>query len=271
MLNVLFAGASSYLFLWIKSVKEVVVAYIPAILATIAVICGVASNLYCETLQFPQVSGRATLLVGVFSFRTTDAEEIDNETWVDTACQNYGWLDKDLGFDYELDAKARTAMAFAIIAGFVGGIATFFSFVLPCSGNNAYESRSKKLSTVFFVTSVLQGLSLFIHSSSLCNNNPVLQYLESSNSLLRETFGDECEWAAGFRLNITSVVFWILAGLAMKYMGPPNYSAHAESQVQTVTYQQNEDGTISEANVTIVKGAAVHAAIEQPMYEEGKY
>ena len=102
--------------MWIKSVKEVLVAYIPAILATIAVICGVASNVYCETLQFPQVSGRATLLVGVFSFRTTDAEEIDNETWVDTACQNYGWLDKDLGFDYELDAKARTAMAFAIIA-----------------------------------------------------------------------------------------------------------------------------------------------------------
>ena len=233
--------------------------------------CGIASNVYCETLQFPQVSGQATLLVGVFSFRTTDAEEIDSETWVDTACRSYGSLDKDLGFDYELDAKARTAMAFAIFAGFVGGIATFFSFVVPCSGN-AHESRSKQLSTAFFVTSVLQGLSLFVRGSSLCNNNPVLQYLESSNSLLRETFGEECEWGAGYRLNITSVVFWILAGLAMRYMDAPHFSAHAESQSQTVTYQQNADGTITESSVTIVKGAAVEApAIEQPMYEEGKY
>jgi hypothetical protein len=259
------------LFVW-NSVKDLVVGYLPAILATVAVICGVAANVYCETLQFPQVDGQATLLVGLFSYRVRDPDsEVWLDTWVDSSCRSYSYLDSELGFNYDIDAKVRIATGFALMAALVGGIATVFSFLVPCSGGR-YQKASNRLATAFLLASVFQGLSLMIQSSSICTDNPVLQYLESNNQITRESFGEECEGAAGHRLNITSVVFWILAGLAIKYMGAPNFSASEEPQSQTVTYQQNPDGTVSESHVTIVKGAAVEAPVEQEQaIRYGKY
>lgn len=252
--------------------RNCLLAWTPAFFATVAVICGFAANTYCETLQIPQENGDLTLFVGVFSYRTKDSFEFNGETWVYTTCRSYKYLDRELGFDYDIDAKTRTTMAFAIMSAIIGGLATFFCYLLPCMGSPP-EARWKLLGNVFILTCLLQGLSLFIQASSLCDNNPVMQYLEVNRPVIRETFGDGCEWGPGHKLNITSVVFWFVAGLSMKFIPAPQKSRSEEPQMQTVTYQQNPDGTVTETNVTVVKGKAVgdHQAgdVEQPI-DEGK-
>jgi hypothetical protein len=248
------------------SCKERLTAFTPAILATIAVVCGTAGNMYCETMQFPQEDSDAILFAGVWSYRTRSYVEIDNEMWAFTMCQSYGYLDRDLGFDYDLDSKSRTVMAFSIMALFFGGLGVFFSYLAPCA-RGRFASMWKTLGNVFLFTGLLQGLTLLMQSSSLCLDNPVLQIMESQSPSIRETFGDECEWGPGYRLNITSVVFWFLAGLSTYVVSPPQVSASEPTQTQTVTYQRNPDGTVTETDVAIVKGNTV---VEQVVVDEEK-
>jgi len=248
--------------------KKFLWGYDPTILATIALICGVASNVYCETLQFPQVNGDGTIFVGPFSYRirlpiveddySFKSGESDYPEWYSTSCRSY----RSLGDNYEFDSKARMAMVFGIFAAIVGGFATVYSIVLACSGYRSEPRSTKCLSMTFFVTCLFQSLSLLIKGSSLCDNNPVMQYRGEDQGgeglAVMFNFAEECEWAAGYRLNIASVTFWILAGLSMMYMKAPNFSAsYTEPQSQSVTYQQNPDGTASVTIVTVVTGTVI--------------
>lgn len=212
--------------------------------------------MYCETIEFPQEKSDAILYGGVWSYRTSEYTQVGDETWVITTCRSYSYLSRDLNFDYELDARARTTMAFSLMAVFFGGLGVIFAYFYSCMGTVS-EARWKMIGNTFFFTCLLQGLTLFLHTSSLCLDNPVLQYLESGSPTVRETFGDECEWGTGYELNISSVALWFVAGVSTYVFKPPQFSRSEPQQSQTVTYQRNPDGTVEESNVVIVKGEAV--------------
>lgn len=249
------------------SCKARVTAFVPAMLATVAVICGTAGTMYCETVQFPQQNSDAILLAGVWSYRTRAYVQVNDQVWVFNTCQGYNYLDRELGFDYEVDSKTRTVMAFSILALIFGGLSVFLAYLAPCArGGGRLEGVWKKMGNLFLLTSLFQGLTLLMQSSSLCLDNPALQIMESTSPNIRETFGDECEWGAGYRLIITAVVFWILAGASTYMVSPPKLLASEPTQTQTVTYQRNPDGTVTENHVDIVKGNAVVA--EQPIVED---
>merc|ERR1739848_346243 len=72
----------------------------------------------------------------------------------------------------------------------------------------------KCMGFLFLVTSVFQGLNLLIDTSSICVDNPAIQYLEVTNPDLANTFPDSCDRAMGYTLQIVAVVLWALAGLA---------------------------------------------------------
>jgi hypothetical protein len=218
------------------------------------VICGTAANIYCQAVSFTQKDGGAKLYAGVFNYRTKDYVEINEEFWVFNTCQNYRYFDKDLGYDYDLDSKTKTTMAFAIIAPVIGGVTLFFAYLVSCV--TVSEHRWKSIGIIFILTSIFQGITLLILQSSICLNNPVLQVLESERPDIRETFHDECKWEAGFRLNIAAVVFWFFAGFSTFVLPSPVVSRSQPTQTQTVSYQQNADGTVEETNV-VVKGAAI--------------
>jgi hypothetical protein len=222
--------------------------------------------MYCESVQFPQDNSDAVVFAGVWSYRTKNYVEVNGDVWAFTTCRGYNYLDRELGIDYDLDSKARTVMAFSILALFFGGIGVFFSYLAPCSGSR-FSLMWMSLGNAFLFTCILQGLTLLIQNSSICSDNPVMQAMESESPTVRETFADECEWGPGFRLNITSVVFWFLAGMSTKFITPPEVSASEPTQTQTVTYQQNPDGTVAESDVVIVKGNAV---AEQAVNDEEK-
>lgn len=238
----------------------------PAIFATIAITCGMAATTYCETFRFPQNVGPATLNVGLWSYRTKDWIEVDEGTfWVYTTCKSYGALEDNSDFEYDIDSKTRTAMAFAIIAPIIGGITLFWAWIAPCS--NRHQTSWYLFSGIFLLTSIFQALSLMMIGSSICNDNPVLQLLDEEFPLIRSTFDDECEIGPGYRLAITAVVFWAAAGSFPFCVSPPSLLEDTPPQAQTVTYQKDNEGTVEEQNVTVVKGKNVP---EQPVDPESK-
>jgi hypothetical protein len=70
------------------------------------------------------------------------------------------------------------------------------------------------------------------------------------------------EWATGYALNITAVVLWFLAGMSCYIFPAPVVHAERPEQEQTVSYQQNFDGTVTETNV-VIQGKPVNA-VGQP-------
>jgi hypothetical protein len=237
-------------------------------LATVAAVIGTAGNLYCETVSFPQKVGGGTLYAGVFNYRTRDYVAVNDDIWVYTTCNSYNTLDKELGFDYFIDSKTKTTMAFAIMAPVIGGICLVFAYIAPCFTTS--PARWKTLGTIFLLVSILQGITLIILESSICLSNPVLQYLETESPNVRETFPDECERTIGFNLGISAVVFWFLAGVSMYVLPAPVLELRQPPQTQEVTYQQNADGTVEETNVVVVKGAAVPDEQAETAVDESK-
>jgi hypothetical protein len=56
---------------------------------------------------------------------------------------------------------------------------------------------------------------LVLYNSSICTDNPLIQYLESvrGESALLDLLvnPDQCEWGSGYKMNISSVVMWFVA------------------------------------------------------------
>jgi hypothetical protein len=229
--------------------------FIPAFLGTVAAVCGTAANLYCQSVSFPQSTSDGSLDVSPFYYRTKDIVEVFDEQWVVTTCRNYRYLDRELGFDYDLDSKAKTVRAFAIMTPVIGGLGLVYAYLAPCLQTS--PAKWKAMMPIFLIACLFQGITLLILESSICTNNPVVQYLEEENPVVAETLQEGCEKGTGYILNIIGVVFWFLAGISFLVIPAPSSDGREPVQTQTVTYQQNTDGTVEETNVTVVKGANV--------------
>lgn len=235
--------------------------YVPGILAFIAAVIGTAGNIYCETVQFTQQQDTTEPLIlygGVFTYRTND---VSNTPFVsDFSCKSYGNLEDSSGFEYDIDAKTRATMAFSIITPILGGLAVVLACVGPCCTIPA--PKWKAMGAIFILSSIFQGITLLVLESSICLDNPALQYMESLDANLRDTFPDTCEWYTGFYLNIVAVVLWFLAGVAAMVLPAPHVDPRQPQQTQTVTYQSNPDGTVQETSVMVVKGTNVNLPSE---------
>lgn len=64
----------------------------------------------------------------------------------------------------------------------------------------------------FIVAGICQGITLIVLQSNVCLDNPVLQYVELTDPDISETFGDQCEKAAGYTINIVATTLFLLAG-----------------------------------------------------------
>ena len=175
-----------------------------ALFGTTALLCGSFGIISCRTLQFPQKNTDAYISAGAWSYKTQNYALVGDTVWVIDTCRSYKYLDKDLGVPYDLDATSKAVMAFSIIAPILGSLAILAS----CNGKGM-----KPVGVLFLLAGISQGLTLMIQSSSLCSDNPVIQYLEAATNLA-STFEDTCEWGSGFRAAISAVVFWLVAGFA---------------------------------------------------------
>lgn len=235
--------------------------FLPIVLAISALILGTAPSFQCETLQFPQVENDVghVLLVGPFTYRTKYAKEWSDQTFAAQTCRNYGGGRGGLDFDYEKDAKTDTVWAFSIITPIIGLLIIlkgFFQITCGGWGKGGYACMGYS----YLFTAFCQGLVLIVEISSLCYDNPAMQYLEANNAELASTLSGECEICTGFVLQCVAVALWIMAAGATFWVKDPVVVNEYPSQQQQVTYTQNVGGAVEEKNVEIVKGDAV----EQP-------
>jgi len=242
-----------------KSYKDLLSFYVPGILAFFAALFGTAGNLYCETVQFSQESSKLggddgdplIVYAGMWTFRTNDKTSATSLS-AGPICQTYDSLLATEGFDYEIDSTTRLAMAFAIITPILGGLALFLACAGPCC--NVTTSRWRAMGAIFALSGIFQGITLVVLNSSICNHNPVEQYLQEYDATLLETFSSDCKADTGYHLSIAAVALWILAGLAALVLPSPHVDGRQPQVSQAVTYQRDENGNVTETNVVIVKG-----------------
>jgi hypothetical protein len=228
------------------------------VFAAIALLCGAPGNLYCQTFSFTDEneSSSNTVYVGVFSYRTTRAVEIGGNTFYQSYCANYDKLTDDYGYKYDVDSKWKTTKAFAIITVTLGGIFLILGCIAPCF--TLSPGKWMFLGIMFMLLCLFQGLTLLSMDSNICLDNPAANFLEEQSSLGIE-FPEECEWEAGFRLNIASVAMWFAAAVTVFLLPPPKKYPVEPPQTQEVTYQEkvNADGTTTVQEVGVVKGTNV--------------
>jgi len=260
--------------------KTTLQSFAPLVLAILAIILGTVPTLNCETVRFVQTTTATTtttegtglvLLAGPFQYRTQGDWQVASFSSSSTSCRGYGDLDQK----YETDAITKTLWVLSVLTPLLGAaliIKAFFR-VVPGFGGAACSKGGKTcLGILLVAVAILQGLTVFlIPQSSICKDNPSLQYLEALSSDLASTFStttqdndddDEsysCELMAGFFLQVVAAVLWLLAGVVTLFSPEPIIVVHEHRhQEQTVTYTQNiENGTIEEARVAIVKGRPV--------------
>mmetsp|Transcript_14789 Transcript_14789/g.41878 ORF Transcript_14789/g.41878 Transcript_14789/m.41878 type:complete len:257 (+) Transcript_14789:136-906(+) len=231
--------------------------FLPALLGGIAIVIGTAANLHCQTVSISQLDDDGKIYSGVFHFTTKNFDEVyKRQAWCPTDCESYNNFKDDTGFDFDVNAFWRTTKAFAVIGPIVGGIALFGAVIVPCF-QSAFSGRKKWMwfATVLGLAfaGVCQGLTLLILKSSVCENNPILEYLEDGKPDLRTTFADEpeCQWEAGLRMGIAATVFWCLAAI-YGILRPANTKFPPRPvQTQTITYKRNADGTVTKTSVDI--------------------
>jgi hypothetical protein len=241
----------------------------PGIFALFAAILGTAGNLYCETVSFTQADSSSTIYAGAFSYRVKDNNppsglELDSllfRSGTYSSCQSYGYLEDETDFEYDIDGYTRTTMAFAILTAFIGCLTFAYACFGPCI--TARPPKRKVIGVIFLFMCLSQGISLLIIESSICLDNPFLQFLEFYNSGLRDAYPEKCEWYTGFFICIIAVILWLVAGVAALVIPAP-LIPNRHQETQTVTYQRRPDGAVGESNIVVVEGTHLPPAQEEP-------
>jgi hypothetical protein len=247
-----------------------ILAFIPPLIATFALILSIASNFWCDTIAFPplmefadsssnynntsnqnnvtDINGRIPIQsFGPFFLRKIVLTRLSNSPMMMMDYYKESHQCVSLPQSMTFDGKWRTTQAFAIIILIVGTITTIFAWFSPCI--YASTSRWKTIASIFFLCSVFQGFTLFLLSSAACYDNDVI-------NALQPYYSTTCEWTWGARTNIASVILWIVSGFLMLFVIPPPIrEALPPPETQTVSYTKNYDGTVSE--VAVVKGIYV--------------
>ena len=94
-------------------------------------------------------------------------------------CQKYDNLKSKFGYDYDIDETTMATMAFALLTPIIGGLALIYACIGPCCIRPIVPSKWKSLGMIFITMSIFQGLALLVLDSSICNDNPVLQWMDS--------------------------------------------------------------------------------------------
>lgn len=227
------------------------------VFAAIALVFAAIGNLYCETFSFTDENDSANkVYVGVFGYRTKKKVEIGDDTFFYQTCASYDELTDDFGYKYDVDSKWKTTKAFAIMSVTLGAIFLILGCIAPCFALS--PGKWICFGIMFIILCLFQGLTLLSLDSNICLDNPATNFLDEQ-SFLGTEFPEECDWEAGFRLNIASVAMWFAAAVTVFMLPPPKKYPVDPPQTQEVTYQEtvNPDGTTTVQETGVVKGTNV--------------
>lgn len=158
------------------------------------------------------------------------------------------------------DPKWKAAKSFSILAPVLGGVFWVWICFGLCLEMSARLWRI--IGMIFFLTCLLQGLTLLYLPSNGCVNNEFLEIVDEAYPNV--TFSDNCQMAWGAKSAIASSVLWFVAGVTMFIIDPPTKPERGPPETQTVTYTKTAqpDGTEVVTSET-VKGKAIPANVDE--------
>jgi hypothetical protein len=182
-----------------------------------------------SSVKFPSQNDAVDndLYAGAFAYRTKRSYRVNGDVYVRDVCESYDYLEDQYDFDYDVDSKWKTVKAFAIMTPIIGGIVMICS-CFACCVPSVSPSLWKLAGMLFILMSLFQGLTLLIIRSNVCNDNPARNFLtEVSTPVFGEVFPEQCDLSSGFKLAISAVVFFFVAGVMALMM--PSLEKGAQS------------------------------------------
>jgi hypothetical protein len=182
--------------------------------------------------QFQQVLGSGfrrggSLDTGPFTYRsnqivfqTFNSSSGNTSSYAFDICRPYSLLGMS-GNEWDQDSLTPAIRGFASVAVTLGTIGLGGVLMVPCCGTTTCRWNCYGL--LLILTGIFQGLCLTITSSTLCNNNPILQILadKSLTSPVQQSFADSCEVYVGYFCGIAATTLWLVAGLFILMVPAP--------------------------------------------------
>jgi hypothetical protein len=158
---------------------------------------GLLATLRCRMFVFHQTpdAGGSEVFVGMFRYETTFVAATESYIWVSDVCVRYDNLQTATGpFDYTLDSKAEAMQSLSIAVSVIGGLFMILACIAPCASFG--PKMWKGTAVIIVITCIMQGCTLMVQSSSLCYDNPVIQFLEEYYPAVYSTLENptSCEW-----------------------------------------------------------------------------
>jgi hypothetical protein len=200
--------------------------------AALALLFGVYGLFTCNAVEFPQKQGDGAISVGLYGYRTKSYTLVDQgdttDIWVSDVCIKFDGLNSG-AFTYTVDKLTESLQGLAISVAVIGFVFAILSCVIPCVPEVSHLAW-KGLGLMFLVCCILQGCSLLLLQSSICLDNPVIQFFEANNPALLATLEDpdKCALAPGIKMSISAVAFWFVAGIIPLFLPPPSFSEEVE-------------------------------------------
>jgi hypothetical protein len=228
--------------------------FIPAILSSLSFLLAMMSTSWCEFVKVQWVASDGESIsqsFGLWTYETYTTSTMDENVY--QTCVKYGY-NPNSPLPFEHDSKWRSAMAFSVIGGVIGGLVCLQIWLIPCCYHaNALFSGWKCMGFSCFFVSLFQGLTLLFLAGPVCNGSET-----TYNGLSVSSTGCSRQWGAN--CSIALVLLWFFAGIATLAIPPPNCRKEQIPETHTVTYTQTTmpDGTrVVNEQTTVVRGVAV--------------
>jgi hypothetical protein len=126
--------------------------------------------------------------------------------------------------DIDVDSSWMAARAFSTMVLILGGASLLIALVTCCCVGNNSNNNNKCCCVpsnidlvngiIYLFVSLLQGLTLIILSSQLCQNNgDITKMMENGDVIVNNNFPEKCNLSQGAKCTISATVLWFFAGI----------------------------------------------------------
>lgn len=225
-----------------------ILGFVPAILATFALLTGLLASFWCQTVQYVPFANATTPDLPILYFGPWLEKAITTDNAGGEAVQ-VGPTCVPFPEGTYLDPKQRVAQAFGIVATLLGAAVTVALWIGPLRPGSFGPCRWQGLGRcVMTFQTLFQGLTFYALDSKFCTDNPIVASLGWSNE-----YGS-CQWGPGTTCNVISTVLWYVTGTVMCYLidapqrtadpselSPPEASAVAVGTVKSMDDDDNDN------------------------------
>ena len=205
---------------------------IPSVFAVVAFFLAWMGTLGCRFIQFDLTTTNNSTTTSSTITSTTPTQDLITVhfgIWYRQSVELYNYTASGNGYyqvstctnynnnDIDVDPSWMAARAFSTMVLILGGTSLLIALVTCCCvGNTCVPSNIDLMNGIIYLfVSLLQGLTLIILSSQLCQNNgDITKMMENGDVIIdNNNFPEKCNLSQGAKYVIPATVLWFFAGI----------------------------------------------------------